>query len=78
MSDDCVALNKICLHCSNKFGFESAFAQATKFFIYALIDCIDSNIPVFRPTYDEPVDFLDGNGFIVAGNKTDGYIITLA
>ena len=73
-----IALDKIRRHCSNDFGFEYAFAQATKFLIYDLIDCIDSDVPVHRTTYDEPVDFLDGNGFKVEGNKVDGYIITLA
>lgn len=73
-----IALDKIRRHCSNNFGFEYAFAQATKFLIYDLIDCIDSDVPVHRTTYDEPVDFLDGNGFKVEGNDTNGYTITLA
>lgn len=73
-----IALSEICQRCTSKFGFEYAFARATIFFIRDLMKCIDDNKPMHRSTYDEPVDFLDENGFIVAGNETDGYIITLA
>lgn len=75
---DKVALDKIRCHCSSKFGFDYAFAQATWFFVRDLVDCIDNEITISRSTYDEPIDFLDGNGFIVKGNETDGYTITLA
>ena len=75
---DKVALDKIRCHCSSKFGFDYAFAQATWFFVRDLVDCIDNDITISRSTYDEPIDFLDGNGFIVKGNETDGYTITLA
>ena len=70
-----IALDKIRRHCSNNFGFEYAFAQATKFLIYDLIDCIDSDVPVHRTTYDEPVDFLDGNGFSVKKFMDNLYIL---
>ena len=73
-----IAFDVIRDHCPSKFGFEYAFMQATKFFVRDLINCIDNHVPMHRSTYDEPVDFLDGNGFEVAGNETDGYIITLA
>ena len=75
---DRAALNKIRSHCPNKYGFDEAFEQATWFFVRDLVDCIDNHITISRSTYDEPIDFLDGNGFIVEGNKADGYIITLA
>lgn len=73
-----IALNEIQQRCTHKFGFESAFAHTTIFFIRDLMGCIDDNKPMHRSTYDEPVDFLDGNGFKVEGNNTDGYTITLA
>ena len=60
------------------FGFEYAFARTTMFFIRDLMECIDCNTPMHRSTYDEPIDFLDGNGFKVEGNDTDGYKISLA
>lgn len=71
------ALEQICHHCPNKFGFENAFAKTTMFFIYELINCINNNVPVDRSTYDEPLDFLDGNGFIVEGDDINGYTIKL-
>lgn len=70
------ALDEIRQHCPNKFGFEYAFAQTSMFFISDLMNCIDNNIPMDRSTYVEPIDFLDGNGFKVEGNSTDGYIIS--
>lgn len=75
---DKVALDKIRCHCSSKFGFDYAFAQATWFFVRDLVDCIDNEITISRSTYDEPIDFLDGNGFKVEGNDTEGYTISLA
>lgn len=65
-------------HCPSKFGFEHAFMQVTKFFVRDLINCIDNNVPMHTELYYEPVDFLDGNGFKVEGNNTDGYTISLA
>ena len=73
-----VMLNVIRRHCPNKMGFDNAFAQTTIFFLSEVMNCIINNIPFNRSTYDEPVDFLDGNGFKVEGNETDGYVITLA
>lgn len=70
------ALDEIRQHCPNKFGFEYAFAQTSMFFISDLMNCIDNNIPMDRSIYVEPIDFLDGNGFKVEGNSTDGYIIS--
>jgi len=72
-----IALSEIRQCCPNKIGFENAFSQTTIFFISDLIKCIYYNIPMNRSTYDEPVDFLDGNGFKVEGNDTDGYTISL-
>lgn len=72
------ALDEIRQRCPSKFGFEHAFAQTTIYFIRDLMECIDNNKPMHREIYYEPIDFLDGNGFEVAGNETDGYIITLA
>ena len=72
------ALNVIWHHCTHKFGFDYAFAQATWLFISDLMDCIDNNKPMSRITYSELLDFLDGNGFKVKGNDADGYTITLA
>ena len=72
------ALNVIWHHCPHKFGFDYAFAQATWFFVRDLVDCIDNEITISRSTYDEPIDFLDGNGFKVEGNDTNGYTISLA
>lgn len=72
-----LALDEIRSHCPNKFGFEEAFAKTTWFFIRDLINCIDNNISVDRSTYDEPLDFLDGNGFIVEGDDINGYTIKL-
>lgn len=71
------AYDEIRRHCPNKIGFENAFAQTTMFFIHDLINCIDNNIPADRSTYDEPLDFLDGNGFIVEGDENKGYTIKL-
>lgn len=72
-----IALNDIYYHCPNKFGFEYAFAHTTLFFIRDLMNCVHNNTSVDRSTYDEPVDFIDGNGFKVEGNDTDGYTISL-
>lgn len=69
-------LNIIWHHCPSKFGFDEVFAQTTLFFIRDLVNCINSDIPVHKSTYDEPVDFLDGNGFKVEGNDKYGYTIT--
>ena len=74
---DRVALDKIRSCCPNKSGFEDAFAQATWFFVRDLVDCIDNHITISRSTYDEPIDFLDGNGFKVEGNEETGYTISL-
>lgn len=70
-----MALNIIWHYCPSKFGFEHAFAQTTTFFLRGLIDCIDNHAPLYRITYDEPVDFLDGNGFIIEGDEDNGYTI---
>ena len=72
-----IALNIIWHHCPHKFGFEYAFARTTIYFIRDLMDCIDNNVPMNRPTYNETLDFLDGNGFKVEGNNTNGYTISL-
>lgn len=72
-----IALNEIQQRCTHKFGFEYAFAHTTIFFIRDLMGCIDDNKPMHRSTYDEPVDFLDGNGFIVEGDENNGYTIKL-
>ena len=72
-----VILNVIYHYCPNKFGFEYAFSQTTIAFIYELASCITNNISIGRPIYDEPVDFIDGNGFMVEGNETNGYVISL-
>lgn len=72
---DRAALDKIRNHCPNKIGFEDAFAQATWFFVRDLVDCIDNNKPMYRSTYDEPIDFLDGNGFIIESDEDNGYTI---
>lgn len=72
------ALDEIRQHCPHKFGFGFAFAQSSMFIIRDLMDCIDNNKPMHREIYYEPIDFLDGNGFKVEGNKVDGYTITLA
>ena len=72
------ALDTIRDHCPSKFGFEFAFTQVNKFFICDLINCIDNKIPMHTAFYYQSVDFLDGNGFKVEGNDTDGYTISLA
>jgi len=69
------ALEEIRRYCPSKVGFELAFANTTWPFIHNLIDCIYYNTSISRSTYDEPLDFLDGNGFIVEGNEVDGYTI---
>lgn len=71
------ALYEIRRRCPNKFDFENAFSNATWFFIRDLMDCIYNNTTIDRSTYDEPIDFIDGNGFKVEGNDTDGYTISL-
>jgi len=73
-----VMLNVIWHYCPNKFGFDDAFEQTTIFFLSEIMNCIINHIPFDRSTYDETVDFLDGNGFKVEGNETNGYVITLA
>lgn len=73
-----IMLNVIRSHCPNKSGFNDAFARTTIFFLSDVANCIVNNIPFDRSTYDEPIDFLDGNGFKVEGNETEGYTITLA
>ena len=72
------ALDEIRQRCPHKFGFEYAFAQSSMFIIRDLMDCIDNNIPTDRFLYTEQLDFLDGNGFKVEGNETNGYKISLA
>ena len=72
------ALDEIRQRCPHKFGFEYAFAQSPMLFIRILMDCIDNNKPTIRFLYTEQLDFLDGNGFKVEGNETDGYRISLA
>lgn len=72
------ALNVIWHHCPHKFGFEQAFAQSSMFIIRDLMDCIDNNKSTARFIYTEQLDFLDGNGFIIEGNDTEGYTISLA
>ena len=72
------ALDEIRRRCPHKFGFECAFAQSSMFIIRDLMDCIDNNIPTDRFLYTEQLDFLDGNGFKVEGNDTNGYTISLA
>ena len=72
------ALDEVRQHCPHKFGFECAFAQSSMLFIRILMDCIDNNKPTIRFIYTEQLDFLDGNGFKVEGNDTDGYKISLA
>lgn len=72
-----IALNVIRQYCSNKIGFEDAFARTTIFFIVHLMNCITNDIPLDRPTYDEALDFLDGNGFKVEGNDINGYTVSL-
>lgn len=71
-------LDEIRDHCPSKFGFEYAFAQPSMFIVCGLIDCIDNNKPTDRFLYTEQLDFLDGNGFKVEGNDTNGYTISLA
>ena len=71
-------LDEIRQRCPHKFGFEYAFAQPSMFIVCGLIDCIDNNKPTDRFLYTEQLDFLDGNGFKVEGNNTDGYTISLA
>ena len=75
---DRASLDKIRNHCLDKFGFEDAFSQATLFFVSDLVNCIDNNKIMKRIIYSEPIDFIDGNGFKVEGNETNGYKISLA
>lgn len=71
------ALNVIWHHCPHKFGFDHAFAQTSMFFIRGLMECIDNHESMSRMIYNESLDFLDGNGFIVEGDEFNGYTIKL-
>lgn len=72
-----VLISLIKAQCFDTNGLEQAFAQTTLLFLKDLARCIQNNEVISRSTYDEPLDFLDGNGFIVEGNETDGYTIQL-
>lgn len=75
MSDNCVALNKIYLRCSNKFGFESAFARVRTEDLAQIFYMVEQHSSMYVQNYKEYIDFLDDNGFEVEKNKDDWYIL---
>lgn len=64
----------------NKNGFDEAFSHIDSISLNMLYNLISHRKEIhtlyFR-RYNEALDFLDGNGFKVEGNDTDGYTISL-
>ncbi len=68
------------MYVPNKIGFDEAFANLDPVSINMLGSLIlrreDIQTVYFR-RYNEAIDFLNGNGFKVEGNDTEGYAISL-
>lgn len=62
-------------HCLTTIGFDEAFAHANTIELSNLFYMIEEHTSM-RTRYNEYIDFLDGNGFKVEGNDTDGYTIS--
>lgn len=64
----------------NKIGFDAAAADidpaSLRMIGYLILHHEEIHTVYFRH-YNETIDFLDGNGFKVEGNDTDGYTISL-
>lgn len=62
-------------------GFDEAFSHIDSLSLSMLGDLIlhsEEIHTVYFRHYTETIDFLDGNGFKVEGNDTEGYTISLA
>ena len=73
-------LKNIYNQCSNRFGFDKAFSDIDLIplnMLYSLISHQKEIHTVYCHSYNEVLDFIDGNGFKVEGNDTDGYTISL-
>lgn len=64
----------------NIIGFDEAFLNIDPMYLKVLANLViksDKDKAIYIDNYDEALDFIDGNGFKVEGNDTNGYIISL-
>lgn len=64
----------------NDIGFDDAFADIDPMYLKVLTNLViksDKEKVIYIDNYDEALDFIDGNGFKVEGNDTNGYLISL-
>lgn len=64
----------------NGIGFDDAFADIDPMYLKVLTNLViksDKEKVIYIDNYDEALDFIDGNGFKVEGNDTNGYLISL-
>ena len=64
----------------NKNGFDEAFSNIDSISLNMLYNLISHQKEIhalYCRRYNEVLDFLDGNGFKVEGNDTEGYTISL-
>lgn len=64
----------------NIIGFDDAFSNIEPLYLKVLANLViygNKKKAIYIDNYDEALDFIDGNGFKVEGNDTNGYIISL-
>lgn len=69
-----VLLNYLKRHCLSTVGFEEAFAHADMTVLNNLFYMIEEHSPLLT-SYEEYIDFLDGNGFSVKKFIDNLYIL---
>ena len=64
----------------NDIGFDDAFSNIDPMYLKVLANLViksDKEKVIYIDNYDEALDFIDGNGFKVEGNDTNGYLVSL-
>lgn len=64
----------------NIIGFDDAFFDIDPMYLKVLTNLViksDKEKIIYIDNYDKVLDFIDGNGFRVEGNDTNGYIVSL-